>query len=209
LKYQFYKNEASETLLSAGLGWEVGGTGSKSVGADSFSTFTPALFFGKGLGDLPGSMAMLRPLALTGSLGVAIPRRTSTTTTSVDPDTGITVTSVEQHPNVLQLGFAIEYSLPYLQSFVKDVGLAAPFNRLIPLVEFSLQKPLDRVDDRRMTGTVNPGVIWAGRLVQVGVEAVIPINNRSGHGVGIQAQLHFFLDDIFPQGIGRPIFASR
>src|SRR6185369_11458207 len=68
LKYQFYKNEASETLLSAGLGWEVGGTGNKSVGADSFSTFTPTLFFGKGFGDLPSSMPMLKPLALTGSL---------------------------------------------------------------------------------------------------------------------------------------------
>jgi len=206
LKYQFYKNDASETLLSAGIEWEVGGTGSKSVGADSFSTFTPALFFGKGFGDLPDSMPMLKPLALTGVLGVAMPRRSSTTTTSVDPDTGATVTSIERHPNVLQLGFAIEYSLPYLQSFVKDVGLSAPFNRMIPLVEISLQKPLDRVDDRRMTGTVNPGVIWAGRLVQVGVEAVIPINARSGRGVGIQAQLHFFLDDIFPRGIGRPMF---
>jgi hypothetical protein len=208
-KYQFYKNEAQETLLSAGLGWEVGGTGSKSVGTDSFSTFTPTLFFGKGLGDLPSSLSMLKPLALTGTLGVAMPRHASTTTTAVDPDTGTTVTSIEQHPNVLQLGFAIEYSLPYLQSFVKDVGLSAPFNRMIPVVEFSLQKPLDRVSDRGMTGTVNPGVLWAGRFVQVGVEAIVPINRRSGHSVGVQAQLHFFLDDMFPNSMGRPLLESR
>jgi hypothetical protein len=43
----------------------------------------------------------------------------------------------------------------------------------------------------------------------MGVEAVVPINARSGHGVGIQAQLHFFLDDIFPNGIGRPLLESR
>ena len=29
----------------------------------------------------------------------------------------------EQHPDTLKLGFAVEYSLSYLQSFVKDVGL--------------------------------------------------------------------------------------
>src|SRR5437899_10531160 len=40
-KYQFYKDEARETLRSAGLGWEGGGTGSKPGGRDSFSTFTP------------------------------------------------------------------------------------------------------------------------------------------------------------------------
>jgi hypothetical protein len=208
-KYQFYKNEAHETLLSAGLGWEVGGTGNKAIGSDSFSTFTPTLFFGKGFGDLPASMSMLRPLALTGTIGVAMPRHASSTTVGMDPDTGASVTSVEQHPNVLQLGFALEYSLPYLQSFVKDVGLAAPFSRMIPVVEFSLQKPLDRVSDRGMTGTVNPGILWAGRYVQVGVEAIVPINRRSGHSVGVQAQLHFFIDDLFPKTFGRPLLAAR
>ena len=56
------------------------------------------------------------------------------------------------------------------------------------------------------TGTVNPGVIWAGRYTQLGVEAVIPVNNRSGNRVGWIAQLHFFLDDLFPATLGRPIF---
>ena len=64
-KYQFFRDEASESLVSAGLGWEVGGTGSKSVGADPFSTLTPTLFFGKGFGDLPGGASFLRPFALT------------------------------------------------------------------------------------------------------------------------------------------------
>jgi hypothetical protein len=145
---------------------------------------------------------------VTGSLGVAIPRRSSTTTTDTDPDTGAVATNVERNPHVLQLGFALEYSLPYLQSFVKDVGLSEPFSRMIPLVEVSLQRPLDRVTDKRTTGTINPGVLWVGRVVQVGVEAVIPINRQSGRGVGMQAQLHFFLDDIFPSSIGRPLIAD-
>jgi hypothetical protein len=53
---------------------------------------------------------------------------------------------------------------------------------------------------------VNPGVIWAGQYVQLAVEAVIPINSRTGNRTGWIAQLHFFLDDLFPTSIGRPIF---
>ncbi|MGH6741092.1 MAG: hypothetical protein ACREDY_19065, partial [Bradyrhizobium sp.] len=58
------------------------------------------------------------------------------------------------------------------------------------------------------TGTVNPGVIYVGDTYQVAVEALIPINRQSGTAVGFIAQLHFFLDDIFPNSIGRPIFGS-
>jgi hypothetical protein len=190
-KYQFYKDEASETLLSTGVVWEVGGTGSKSV-ADSFSTYTPTFYFGKGFGNLKSDF--LRPLAMTGTLGLAIPSRASTTT--------------ESNPRVLQVGLAFEYSVPYLQSSVKDVGLGAPWNRMIPVVEIAAEKPVDRVDDRRWTGTVNPGVLWVGRDVQLGLEAIIPINRASGHGVGVQAQLHFFLDDLFPHTFGKPMLGN-
>jgi hypothetical protein len=185
-KYQFYKDDASETLMSAGLVWEVGGTGNKSV-ADSSSTYTPTLYFGKGFGGLASDL--LRPLALTGTLAVSIP-------------------AAERNPHLLQVGLALQYSLPYLQSSVRDVGLGSPWNRMVPVVEFAAQKPVDRVDDRRWTGTVNPGVLWAGSFIQLGLEAVIPLNRASGRGVGVQAQLHFFLDDIFPRTIGKPLLGS-
>lgn len=207
LKYQMYKNEAAETLVSAGVIWEVGGSGSKSVGADSFSTYTPTLYFGKGFGSLP--VDALRPLAMTGTVGVAIPGRASTTTTSIDPDSGLPATDVERHPHVLRLGMSLQYSIPYLQSAVKDTGLGAPWNRMIPVVEIAVERPLDRVDAKKWTGTVNPGVLWVGRYVQLGLEAVIPINHASGRGVGFQAQLHFFLDDLFPKSVGRPLIAHR
>jgi hypothetical protein len=202
LKYQFYKNDGRETIVSVGVDWDIGGSGAKSVGAESFSTVTPTIFFGKGLGDLPDGLRFVRPFALTGTAGVAIPTRASTTTVDDAGDA-----SVEQHPNVLTLGLAVEYSLPYLQSFVKDVGLREPFNRMIPLVEFSLQKPLDR-GGGGLTGTVNPGVLWAGRYVQLGIEAIIPINSRTGGKTGVIAQMHFFLDDIFPKSIGKPLFGN-
>jgi hypothetical protein len=72
---------------------------------------------------------------------------------------------------VLQYGFALEYSLIYLQEQVKDVGLSAPFDRLIPLVEFSFGTSLNRGQSGQTTGTINPGVIWSSKYVQFGVEA--------------------------------------
>ena len=189
-------------MLSAGVDWDIGGSGAKRAGAESFSTFTPTLFFGKGFGDLPEEAKYLRPFAVTGLVGIGIPSRASTTTVSDEGDV-----SVERHPHTLQWGFAIEYSIAYLQSFVKDVGLREPFNRMIPVVEFAMSTAVDR-GASGTTGAVNPGIIWAGQYVQLSVEAAIPINSRSGSHVGWIAQLHFFLDDLFPQTIGRPVFGK-
>jgi hypothetical protein len=43
----------------------------------------------------------------------------------------------------------------------------------------------------------------------VAIEAMIPVNRQSGTSVGVIGQLHFFLDDIFPNTLGRPIFANN
>ena len=56
-----------------------------------------------------------------------------------------------------------------------------------------------------ITGTIQPGIIWAGPYFQIGAEAIIPANRLTGHGYGGVIQLHFYLDDIFPRSIGRPI----
>lgn len=202
IKYRFYESDEHETLLSAGFDWDIGGTGTKRIAAESFSTITPALFFGKGFGDLPESLKYLRPFALTGLAGIAVPTQASAT--QVADDGSI---SIERHPHVLNWGLAVEYSIPYLQSFVEDVGLRGPFNRLIPVVEFAFATPLDR-GGGATTGTVNPGIIWIGRYMQYGLEAVIPVNDHTGSSVGVIGQIHFFVDDIFPRTIGRPLFGN-
>ena len=199
LKYVFFKSPEHETLLSLGLDWDVGGTGSRKVGAESFDTVTPTLFFGKGFGDLPDAVELAKPLALTGAVGVAIPTRHSTTTKVVEDDGSVSFER-EVNPSVFKWGFTLQYNLQYLQSYVRDVGLKAPFNRLIPIVELVMETPLDSTTQAgRTTGTVQPGIIWFGRYVQVGLEAIIPINERSGKNVGVVGQLHFYLDDILPQ----------
>ena len=129
LLYEFFENDKHEAIASIGLTWDIGGSGSQSIGNDSFSTWTPTFYFGKGFGDLPDSLPFLRPFAITGTLGLGIP--TSSGTQS-DPN-----------PDTLEWGLALEYSLIYLQQHVKDVGLKAPFDRLIPLVEFAMSTPIE------------------------------------------------------------------
>ena len=190
--YEFFENDKHEAIASVGLTWDIGGSGSKSLGNDSFSTWTPTFYFGKGFGDLPDSLPFLKPFAITGTLGLGIP--TSSGTQS-DPN-----------PDTLEWGLALEYSLIYLQEHVKDIGLKAPFDRLIPLVEFAMSTPLNRGVDTLTTGTINPGVIWSGQYFQIGIEAMIPVNNHSGHNVGVIAQVHFYLDDLLPKIFSKPLF---
>lgn len=205
-KFQFYTNAAHEFILSLGVNVDVGGTGSRPVGREAFTTWAPGLFFGKGFGDLPAGLPFLRPLALTGNLSVDIPSSASSRSFgTVDPTTGLRDVDVERNAVSLETNFALEYSLIYLQEHVKDVGLRAPFNRLIPLVECVVDTPLNRGQGGLTTATVNPGVIYCGKYFQIGVEALIPVNARSGSRVGVLGQLHFYLDDLFPHSLGRPL----
>jgi len=208
-KYEFFESDEHETILSLGAGVEIGGTGNKRVDADSFTTWEPGFFFGKGFGDLPETVSFLKPLAVTGLVGVAIPTSASTRTVTLNETTGERDIDIERHPNVLEWGFAVEYSIIYLQEHVKDTGLQAPFDRLIPLVEFAFETPLNRGEEGQTTGAINPGLIWSGKYFQVGAEAMIPVNSRTGNDVGFIAQLHFYLDDLFPHSLGRPLFGAE
>ena len=205
-KYQFLTLPQSEFVMSAALVAELGHTGAAGVGAESFTTYTPTIYFGKGFGDLPDSAGWLRAFGLTGQVGYAIPSSSSSVT--VDPDSGDV--SIDNHPRFLRYGFTLQYSMPYLKSSVVDLGLPDFINRLIPLVETNFQTPVsnDQGTGLITTGTVQPGVVWVGNYFQVAAEAIVPINHQSGTGIGGIVQLHLYLDDIFPRGIGAPIFGT-
>jgi hypothetical protein len=205
-KYRLFKSPEHEFVMSAGLEIEWGRTGAQRVGAEPFNVYTPTLLFGKGFGDLPSSVNWARPFAITGQVGYSIPASKQTVT--FDPDTGEADT--EFNPRVLVGGGSLQYSMPYLKSAVVDLGLPDFFNHLIPIVEASLQTPVSNTfsSGTVTTGTINPGILWVGRYFQVGVEALIPVNRQSGTSVGVIAQLHLYLDDIFPNSIGRPLFGN-
>ncbi|MGH6724914.1 MAG: hypothetical protein ACREB8_00025 [Pseudolabrys sp.] len=205
-KYRLYKNPEHEFVMSVGLDIEWGGSGAQDVGADSFTTYTPTFYFGKGFGDLPASMGWARPFAITGQVGYAIPGSSSTVT--FDPDSGDVDT--EFNPRVMTWGASLQYSLPYLKASVIDLDLPDLVNHLVPLVEVSLQTPVSNfaTSGTVTAGTVNPGLIYVGDTYQLALEAMIPINRDSGTGVGVIGQVHLFLDDIFPHSIGKPLFSN-
>ena len=130
-QYQLFINRRHEAMALAALDVTWGNTGNvQNLGAPAFTTLSPTFDFGKGFGDLPNSLPWLRPFALTGNLSLNFPTQTETK--------GV------PNPDNVFYGFAIEYSIPYLQEEVRDVGLGPPFNRMIPLVEFALTSPFNR-----------------------------------------------------------------
>ncbi len=188
LSYLFWKSDSQETLITGALNESLNDTGSAGVG-QPYSMFSPTLLFGRGLGDLPSKIRMLRPLAITGIVAANIP-------------------SAANVPRFVAWGLSVQYSLPYLQSYVRDIGLHAPFNNLVPLVEFPMQTYTSGPYAGQTLGTIDPGFVWIGHYGQVGIEATIPINRASGRGIGVLLGVGFYLDDIFPHTLGTPLFPA-
>jgi hypothetical protein len=136
LKYQFFTSAEHETILSLGVNFDVGGTGSQRIGAESFTTITPTLFFGKGFGDLPDPVWWLQPLAVTGIFGVSVPTKSQTVTQEVTEAGELEINQIVNAKSAVW-GLTFQYNLQYLQSYVRDVGLPWPLNRMIPIVEFA------------------------------------------------------------------------
>jgi hypothetical protein len=73
LKYEAYRNNQHEALVSVSLDWGIGHSGSVAVGADAPDKIQPGIFFGRGFGDLPAEFSWLRPFAITGAVVDEIP----------------------------------------------------------------------------------------------------------------------------------------
>lgn len=194
-KWQSITIPRSETVVSLGVMREFGGNeATQNIGGDATGATAPTLYFGQGWGSLP--IGFLRPLAITGELSYSIPDRRLN---SNGDNSG--------QPFFWAGGLSLQYSIPYLQSQVKNIGLPDFFGRLIPLVELDWFSPAaGPAHGLPETLTVAPGVIYMGRAFQVGVEALIPANTAAGPHVGAIVQVHFFFDDLFPNSIGKPIF---
>lgn len=182
--WQLYRSAASESVGTFSISRSFAHTGSRSVRED-FSAWSPEFDFGKGFGH--ASADWLRPFALTGMLGLDLPN---------DP----------HEPRMLNWGLSLQYSIPYLQDFVKYAGIKAPFDKLIPIIELPMQTCLDRGCHGQTTGYFAPGVIWIGRYVQWGLELQVPVNHRTGHSVGVMFGFDLYLDDLAPHGFGAPLF---
>jgi hypothetical protein len=200
-KYQFVRDAHRELAMSVALDVDWGGTGAKAIDAEPFTTLTPTWFAGKGFGST--SSGFLRPLAVTTELGYAFPTQSSTT----EVEDGLAVKA--HNPQVLVWGGSVQYSMPYLKEKVADLGLPAFVNHLILITEFNFQTATSNFDEgERTTGTISPGVIYMAESYQFGVEAIIPLNRASGDDIGVIGNVSFFLEDILPHSLGKPLFGS-
>ena len=189
-QYEALLDPPHEFLFSVGVDRQFGGTGAGRVQRRGFSGIgatTPSIYFGKGLGDL--DIGYLRPLAIEGTFGYLIADKSP-------------------RPDVATAGFAIEYSIPYLQSKVRALNLHDLIRGLTPITEFFLTTPAGQGHGLPNTALIAPGVIYAGEGWQFGIEAMIPMTRGTGRGVGVTAQFHVWLDYFFADSIGRPVFSS-
>ena len=194
-KWQAITIPSTESVVSLGVIQEFsGGPATQAVGGDAFGATAPTLYAGQGGGFLP--WPMLRPLAVTGEVNYVIANRRLNS----DEDNG-------GNPNALTAGLSVQYSIPYLQSQVKDYHLPDFIGRMIPLVEFTWYTPTEApASGQPSTLTIAPGVIYLADTYQVGLEALIPGNRAAGPHVGAILQVHFFLDDLLPNSLGKPLF---
>jgi hypothetical protein len=207
LKYMFFCHEPSEFMASVGFDASWANTGTAGF-ADPFNTFSPSLDIGKGFGDLPTSLNILRPFAVTAQFGLDVPSQTHTSTLVFD-DSGNPSLDVALNPTVFNWGFTAQYSLPYMNANISEIGGPDFLRHLVAITEFSLQTPVGNVPPggQITTGTIQPGLIYMADSWQIAVEALIPVNAASGSNVGVVGELHFFLDDMFPNSfIGKPLF---
>jgi hypothetical protein len=200
LKYVFYQNPQHEFIVAGAVNVEIGHTGgppSSSLPSDPFSTVTLKAYAGKGFGD--ASADWLRPFAVTAEVDYSI------------PTTGINYIDGSLNPTTVTYGGTLQYSLLYRNAYISEVPDL--FKKLIPAFEVILTTPVANtgpgvpgVPVHVTTGVVGPSVYYIGSYFEIGVMAQIPVNSQSGRHVGALAVLDFFLDDIAPNTLGKPLF---
>ena len=179
-KYAFFINPVHEAIASIALE-STAPTGTTDVGAEVDPSFKPFLLYGKGFGDLPQAMRYVRPLAVQGDAGFEV---------SID----------RQRTTTFAHNIAVQYSIPYLQSFVRDFGLRWPFENLIVDGEFNFEHGVNGEDQGKTSAFVTPGIVYMDRHVEVGVAGRFPLNARAHDELdwGVVWIVDLFIDDILP-----------
>jgi hypothetical protein len=191
LKYRWIVLPKHEFMSSVQVSQSFGRAG--TAGIDSgFNTTTVSGFFGKGFGDIP--FAPIRPFAITGELDYNIP--------NTGPANGGGITTWSG-------GLSLQYSIPYLQSQVKDYGLPNILANLTPVAELAWTSAAGasaiRPTNNPTTFLLGTGAVWTGRYYAISAEVLWPLNGAAGHNIGAIAQFHLYFDDLLPNTLGKPI----
>lgn len=196
LKYRWILLPEHEFMSSVQVTRNFGRAGSAYFD-DGFNSTTLSGFFGKGLGDIP--FAPIRPFAVTGELDYTVP--------DAGPASG-TGGSITNWSG----GLSLQYSIPYLQSQIKDYGLPPFLANLTPLAELGWTSAAGRSalgpTNQPTTFTLGTGAVWTGTDMSFSTEVLWPLNGAAGHGLGVIGQFHLYFDDLLPNSLGKPLFGA-
>jgi hypothetical protein len=201
---QVMVNNEHEFVVSLAVAEEWGATGTNGV-ANQFTTITPKAFIGKGFGDV--ETEWLRPIAITGELQYLVP---------TVPNVFANGALVTQSPTTLTYGATLQYSLQYMNAYVHELNPEI-LRHLVIDVEANFTSPISNIGPsvigaipgtHETTGVVGPGLYYIAHDYEIGVYGAFPINQGSGKHPGVFAIVDFFLDDLFPNTLGKPIFGG-
>ncbi len=164
-KYNFLCIPEFEFMASVGLDGHLGKHRHAGHRPSPSTVYQPVLDVGKGFGDLPKSLNILRPFAVTAELSESLP--------------GQAWTDGNQNSTNLNWGFTVQYSLPYYNSHVGEIDNDF-FKHLIPITEFAFSKPISNFapGTNQTTGTIQPGAIYMADTWQFALEAIVPDEQR-------------------------------
>jgi len=192
LKYRWIVLPEHEFISSVAIEQDFGRAGTTGIDT-GYDTTVISGYFGKGLGDIP--FDPIRPFALTGELDYNIPNAGyAHGYGGLDYWTG---------------GLTLQYSIPYLESQIKDYGLPKPLANLTPLAELGWSSAAAG-SAFRPTGDptsfqLGTGAVWTGEFFSLSTEILVPLNAAAGHGLGVIGQFHLYFDDLFPTTLGKPL----
>jgi hypothetical protein len=191
LKYNWITIPDHEFMSSVQVAESFGRAGNIEI-ESGYNTTTVSGFFGKGLGDIPWNP--IRPFAITGELDFNMP--------NTGPMGGGNVTTWSG-------GLTLQYSIPYLQSQIKDYGLPNILANLTPLVELAWTSAAGatalRPSNNPTTFLLGTGATWTGHYYAFNAEILWPLNGAAGHNMGFIGQFHVYFDDLMPNTLGKPI----
>ncbi len=186
LKYAFFENPDHESIVSFAVE-STAPTGGADVGAEEYWAFKPFFLYGRGFGDLPDSLRYLRPFAVQGDFGPEV---------STGPGTATTFAH----------NICLEYSIPYLQAVVRDLGIGWPFNDIIAVTEFNFEHGVHGEEAGRDVISMTPGIVYMDRYVEIGFGGRVPLSDgaRDDFDWGLIGIVDLFIDDLFPWSRWQP-----
>ena len=177
LKYEAYRNNQHETLVSVGLAWGIGHSGARRRRSGCIEHGSAGDILRQRVWRSSRFAFWFRPFAITGAIVSQIPfgsggRALAPSQTTTKFRRGPCPCGRNAH-----WGFSIQYSTLYLTSrFTGGPPKAEPLNQLVPLVEFSFDSPRKQYT----AATMNPGFAYVAVAWQIAAEAVVPLNRAGG-----------------------------